>query len=48
MKKLLAILLAVIMVLGMVACAAKAETPAAETPKAEEAPKAEEETPVEE
>ena len=41
MKKLLAILLAVIMVLGMVACAAKTETPAAETPKAEE-PKKEE------
>ena len=48
MKKLLALLLAVVMVLGMVACAAKSETPtpAAEAPKAEEkkeeAPKAEE------
>lgn len=49
MKKLLAILLAVIMVLGMVACAAKTEAPAkteepakAEEPAKEEAPKAEE------
>ena len=41
MKKLLALLLAVVMVLGMVACAAKTEAPKAEAPKAEE-PKAEE------
>ena len=46
MKKLIALLLAVVMVLGLVACAAKAETPKAEEPKAEEPakeePKAEE------
>ena len=47
MKKLIAMLLAMVMVLGLVACAAKtepaAETPAAETP-AEETPA--EETPA--
>ena len=45
MKKILALLLALVMVLGMVACAAKTETPAAETPAAEtpaETPTAEE------
>ncbi len=35
MKKLIAMLLALVMVLGLVACAAKTETPAAETPAAE-------------
>ena len=36
MKKIIALLLAVVMVLAMVACAAKTEAPAAEAPKAEE------------
>ena len=42
MKKLIAMLLAMVMVLGLVACAAKTEPPAAdtknETPAAEHAP----------
>ena len=46
MKKIIAMLLALVMVLGLVACAAKTETPAAETPAAEtpaaETPAAEE------
>ena len=46
MKKIIALLLAVVMVLALVACAAKTEAPTAEAPKAEEkkeeAPKAEE------
>ena len=43
MKKLIALLLAVVMVLGMVACGAKTETPAAtETPAKTEEPKKEE------
>ena len=41
MKKLIALLLAVMMVLSLVACAAKTEEPAAEEPAAEE-PAAEE------
>ena len=41
MKKLIALLLALCMVLSMVACGAKTETPAPEAPKTE-APKAEE------
>lgn len=32
MKKLIALLLAVVMVLGLAACATKAETPATDTP----------------
>ena len=36
MKKLIALLLAVMMVLSLVACAAKTEEPAAEEPAAEE------------
>ena len=35
MKKILALILAIVMVMGLVACAAKTETPAAETPAAE-------------
>ena len=35
MKKLIALLLAVVMVVGLVACAAKTETPAADTNKTE-------------
>ena len=42
MKKLIALLLAVVMVLGMVACAAKTEAPKAEEAPKTEAPKAEE------
>ena len=46
MKKIIALLLAVVMVFALAACAAKTEAPAAEAPKAEEkkeeAPKAEE------
>lgn len=38
MKKLIALLLALVMVLGMVACAAKTETPAAEEPKSDSTP----------
>lgn len=42
MKKIIALLLVAVMILGLAACAAKTETPKAEEPKKEDAPKTEE------